>query len=124
MKIGTVVTLLLVLLAVDILLTVFVPEFFADYIFFSIYIVLALVVSVVNCQDKEAAAKNTLIPLLIIATIYFIYGWLLPTLYKVYVDNLSNYSAIFLLIYGYPVIDALLYGLTLLLGNKMDHSIK
>jgi hypothetical protein len=86
--------------------------------------VLALVVSIVNCQDKEAAAKNTLIPLLIIATIYFIYGWVLPTLYKVYYDNLSIYSAVFLLIYGYPVIDALLYSLTLLLGNKMDIWIK
>lgn len=124
MRIGTVVTLLLVLLAIDILLTVFVPDFFADYIFFSIFIIFALIVSVVNCQDKATAAKNTLIPLLIIAVIYFIYGWLLPSLYKVYYNNLSTYSAIFLIIYGYPAVDAILYSLTLFLGNKMDSWIK
>lgn len=78
----------------------------------------------VNCNDKATAAKNTLIPLLIIAGIYFIYGWLLPTLYKLYYDNLSVYSAVFLMIYGYPVFDVLLYSLTLILGNKIDNWIK
>jgi hypothetical protein len=67
---------------------------------------------------------NFLIPLLIIAFLYFAYAFLLPSLYKLYVNNLSTYGAIFLIIYSYPAVDLLFYAATLGLGTQMDNWVK
>jgi hypothetical protein len=126
-KYGTYIGLIIILLAVDILLTVFVLPVYNEYIFYGIYVILTLLVAIINNsglnRTKEAAC-NTLIPLMQIAFLYVSYCLFLPTLYNIYYSNLSAMSAIFLLIYGYPVIDLLLYALTLYLGTKVDSSVR
>ena len=90
----------MILLALDILLTIFAPGTWNDYIFYACYLALALVVVLVNAKEKAASVGNLLVPLLIIAGLCFTYGWLLPSLYKAYKDNLSSYSTVFLIIYA------------------------
>lgn len=124
LRIGTIVTLILVLLAFDILLTIFALNVYNDYIFYAAYVLFASVVVLVNAKEKGRALGNLLIPLLIIAFLYFVYAFLLPTLYKAYNQNLSTYGAVFLIIYSYPVFDLLFYAGTLALGCKIDDWIK
>lgn len=124
LRIGTALALLISLLGIDIVLTIFALNFYNDYVFYGAFTVLAVIVSLVNCKEKGPAMRNLLIPLLLIAGIYFIYGWLLPTFYTAYVKNLSTYSAIFLIFYGYPIIDTIIYSLTLFLGCKTDDWVK
>ncbi len=124
LRIGTVVTLVLVLLTLDILLTIFGLSFYSDYLFYAFYVVFGAVVVLVNAKEKGSSLGNFLIPLLIIAFLYFVYAFLLPTLYKLYTNNLSTYGAIFLTIYSYPAIDLLFYAATLGLGTKMDNWVK
>lgn len=124
LRIGTIVTLILVLLAFDILLTIFALTYYNDYIFFAAFALFASVVVLVNAREKGKMLGNLLIPLFLIAFIYFSYAWLIPSLYKSYVQNLSTYGAVFLIIYGYPVFDLLFYAGTLALGCKIDNWLK
>ncbi len=124
LRVGTTITLLAVLVSLDILLTIFALSFYNDVIFFAAFIIFAAIVGLVNSKDKGRTLANLLIPLLIIAFLYFIYAFLIPTLYKIYKDNLSLYSYVFLIMYSYPAIDLLLYSLTLGLGSKMDDWVK
>jgi hypothetical protein len=124
LRIGTIVTLVLVLLAFDILLTIFALNTYNDIIFFAAFIVFSTVVALVNAKEKGRTLGNLLIPLLIIAFLYFAYAFLLPSLYKAYSKSMSTYGAIFLIIYGYPVLDLLFYSATLALGCKVDHWMK
>jgi hypothetical protein len=78
----------------------------------------------VNSKNKCGTLANILIPLLIIAGAYFIYAWILPSLYKFYIQNLSTYGALFLIVYAYPVIDLIFYSTTLALGCKIDNWLK
>jgi hypothetical protein len=50
LRVGTVITLLLVLLTIDILLTIFALSFYNDYIFFGAYVIFTVVVGLVNCK--------------------------------------------------------------------------
>lgn len=115
------------MLAIDILLTIFTLSFYADWIFFGIYTLLTVIVVVINNNSlnrtKESLA-NSLIPLLLIAFLYCVYSLFLPTLYKVYLDKLSTYSARFLVIYLYPLFDLLIYAITLFLGTKVEDNVK
>lgn len=119
---------LVILLAIDILLTIFASSFYNDWIFYAAYVVLTLIVAIINNKGlnrtKEALC-NTLIPLLIIGVLYLVYSLLLPSLYYIYYQNLSSMSTIFLIIYAYPAFDLIIYSLVLWLGTKVeDNSIK
>lgn len=124
LRIGTWVTLIAVLLALDVLLTIFALNYYNDYIYYAAYIVFSVVVVLVNARDKGQAMYNLLVPLILVAFVYFCYGWLLPSLYKAYIQNLSTYGAIFLIIYGYPVVDLMFYSAYLGLGCKVDGWLK
>ncbi len=83
---------------------------------------LTLIVAIINnngLNRTKEAVLNTIIPLLIIAALYAIYSLLLPTLYYLYAQKMASMSAIFLVIYAYPLIDLLLYSLVLFLGTKV-----
>jgi hypothetical protein len=111
--------LLAVLVTLDILLTIFALSFYNDVIFFAAFILFSAIVGLVNSKEKGRTLANLLIPLLLIAFLYFTYAYLIPTLYSMYKNNLSLYSYVFLIMYSYPIVDLLLYSLTLGLGSKM-----
>lgn len=117
----------MILLAIDILLTVYVLAVYNEYIYYGIYVILTLIIAIINNaglnRTKEALC-NALIPLMLIAFLYVCYSLFLPTLYNVYLNNLSSMSSIFLVVYAYPFFDLLFYGLTLFLGTKVELSVK
>ena len=83
---------------------------------------MTLIVAIVNnngLNKTKEAVLNTIIPLLIIAALYAIYVLLLPSLYYLYSQHLSQMSSVFLVIYGYPALDLLIYALVLYLGTKV-----
>lgn len=111
-----------ILLAIDILLTIYASSFWNEWIYYGAFVLLSLTVTLVNncgINRTKEAILNTLIPLLLIAALYVIYTLLLPTLYHLYLNSLEAMSAVFLLIYLYPAFDLLLYALTLYLGTKV-----
>ena len=111
-----------ILLAIDILLTIYASSFWNEWIYYGAFVLLSLTVALVNncgINRTKEAILNTLIPLLLIAALYVIYTLLLPTLYHLYLNSLEAMSAVFLLIYLYPAFDLLLYALTLYLGTKV-----
>lgn len=119
--------MILVLLAIDILLTIFVLGTYNEYMYFGANFILTLIVALINnssLNKTKEAATNTIIPLSLIAIIFACYSIFLPTLYRVYLDNLTQMSSVFLVIYGYPVVDLILYALTLYLGNKVEDYLK
>jgi hypothetical protein len=116
--------LILVLLTVDILLTIFALSFYNEYLFYGFYVVFGGIVVLVNAKEKGRALGNFLIPLLIIAFLYFSYAFLLPSLYQLYYNNLGDYSSRFIVIYSYPIIDLIFYAMTLGLGTKVDNWVK
>jgi len=121
-KYGTFIGMIIVLLAIDILLTIFALSIYNEYMYFGANFILTLIVALINnssLNKTKEAATNTIIPLSLIALIFACYSIFLPTLYKVYLLNLTQMSSVFLVIYGYPVIDMILYALTLYLGNKV-----
>ena len=123
LRIGTVLTLFFVLVGADIVCTIFLT-FYNDYIFMGGYLLLSIVVVAVNCKDRRSAIKYNIVPILWICALYFIYCWLIPSLYKVYIQNISTYGAIYLIFYGYPVIDLCFYAATLGLGSLISKWIK
>lgn len=124
LRVGTWLTLIVVLLAFDILLTIFALSFYNDYIYFAAYTLFSGIVVLVNAKDRQRTLYNLLSPLIFIAFTYFSYAWLLPSLYKAYIQNLSTYGAIFLIMYGYPVVDLLFYAGYLVIGTKVDTWLK
>jgi len=121
-KYGTFIGMIIVLLAIDILLTIFALSIYNEYMYFGANFILTLIVALINnssLNKTKEAATNTIIPLSLIALIFACYSIFLPTLYKVYLLNLTQMSSVFLVIYGYPVVDMILYALTLYLGNKV-----
>lgn len=124
LRIGTTITLLGVLVTLDILLTIFALSFYNDALFFAAFVVLSAIVGAVNAKEKGRTLANLLIPLLLMALLYFAYCLLIPSLYNMYKNSLSLYSYVFLIMYSYPAIDLLLYCLTLGVGSKMDDWVK
>ena len=114
----------MVLLAIDILLTIFGLSFYNEYLFYALYLIISAIIVGINAKEKCRALGNLLIPLLIIPFLCVCYALFLPSLYKAYVKNMSNYGAVFLIIYSYPAIDLLFYAGTLALGCKMDNWVK
>ena len=127
LKIGLFVGEAVILLAVDILLTIFVKSFYGDHIFAAAYVILTLIVAIVNnagvSRIKEAVL-NTLIPLLFIAFLYCTYTLFLPRLYYVYYQNLSVTTVAFLVFYLYPAFDLLFYSVFLILRTKVENDVK
>lgn len=111
------------MLGVDIVATIFLM-FYNDYIFLAVYLLLSTIVVSVNCKDKKQAIKHNTIPILWICLLNLVYCWLIPSLYKIYVLNMSIFASLFLIFYGYPVIDLALYSITLALGSLMDRWVK
>ena len=116
------------LVAADVLLAIFAKSFYGDWIFFGIFILVCLLVSLINnagISRAKEAILNTLIPLLLIAFIYCTYTLFLPKLYNVYSTNVSNaITQLFLIFYIYPAFDLLIYILVLLLGWKVEDGVK
>lgn len=127
LRIGSWAAFVVLLLAADILLTIFALSFYADWIFFGIYVILGLIVVLVNEGGLGRAgqgALNSLVPWLLIALLYCIYSLFLPSLYHIYTTNLSSTTAVFLVIYIYPGFDLIIYSLCLGLGTKLEPSLK
>jgi len=127
LKVGTFIGEWLALLAADILLTVFVQGQYSTWIYYGIYVGVTLIVTIINNAGMvrgSQAVWNCLVPLLLIALLYVTYSLFLPTLYYAYFNNLSSMSAAFLLIYGYPAIDLLIYIVALFLGTVVSDSVK
>ena len=118
----------MLLLAADILLTIYAKTIYGEWIFFGIYLLITLIFSIIGNAEigrvKQAVA-NTLIPLLLLATLYCTYTLFLPKLYSVYIANITNgITQLFLIFYLYPAFDLLIFSLTLLLGNQVEDSVK
>jgi len=118
LRIGTVVTLFFVLVGADIVCTIFL-NFYNDYLFLACYLLLSIIIVAVNCNDKKSAIKFNIIPIIWISLLYFIYCFLIPSLYKLYTQNINTFGALYLIFYGYPVIDLILYIITLAFGTMM-----
>jgi hypothetical protein len=115
---------LVLMLAVDLLLTIFVYNYYQEYMFFAFSAVLGIAVSMINNRDKLLSAFAAgLIPPLLIAFLYACYTYFIPALYMVFVENVNN-GYQYLMIYGYPVIDLLLYTILLLCNAKGPVSAK
>ena len=106
LRFGTWIAEVLVLLAMDILLSIFAKSFYGDWIFFGAYVMLTLIVALVANSGLSRAKEtvlNVLVPLLLGGMLYAVYSLLLPRLYYTYTQNLSGFSALFLAFYLYPV---------------------
>jgi len=99
-------------------------NFYNDYIFLAAYLLLSILVLSINCKGRRQPLIFNVIPILLICALNFIYGWALPTLYKIYKEKIDGFASLYLLFYGYPIIDLALYSLTLILGSFVDRWIK
>lgn len=80
-------------LAADILLTIFVLNVYNSMIYFGIFSLVTIIMSLVcnlSLNRIKEAIKDSLLPLLCIAIIHTIQVLVLPILYKVYTNNLST----------------------------------
>lgn len=115
---------LLIMLAVDILLTIFIPTIYQQYMFYAFTAILTVIVSVIcNRPMYKAAIAGSFLPLFYIALLYFSYTYFIPALYGVIYDNLTD-GHMYLMIYGYPVLDILFYIGLLLLNAKCPQICK
>ena len=83
---------MVLLVAADVLLAIFAKSFYGDWIFFGIFILVCLLVSLINnagISRAKEAILNTLIPLLLIAFIYCTYTLFLPNRIK-YMKSEAN----------------------------------
>ena len=110
-----------ILLAADILLTIFFLSFYNSMIYFGIFSIVTIIISVVGNMSigriKESVL-DSLMPLLCIGVISAIQLLGLPILYYVYQKNMSSEAALFLTFYTYPFIDLIMYALILFMGSK------
>ena len=116
-------------LAADILLTIFMIRQddtwtwnYTDWMFYSFFCLMALLTVGLGNKDNNAksAVLSTLYLLLFIGLMYASYTILLPGLFWVYVQKITNASA-YLQIYLFPVFDLIFY-VILLVGNaKISH---
>lgn len=108
---------LALMLAGDILLTVYLPAVYQEYMFYAFSALLAIILSVVNNRLMLLQSLlSAFLPLFFIALLYFSYSYFLPSLFAVFVKFVNGYE--YLLIYGYPVLDALLYSGLLLINSR------
>lgn len=118
---------ILLLLAADILLTIFVYNVYSTMIYFGIYSVVTIIVAIVaniSPNKVKEAALDSVLPLVCIAVLILIQVLLLPMLYWVYYHNLSTQGAAFLTFYAYPFIDLLMYGILLGMGAKVTKNAR
>ena len=115
---------MIIMLAIDILLSIFVEKVYSDYIFYGAYALLTLIVAAVNNKDrvKEGLAA-AFFPLAYIALVIFTYTYLWPALYDVYIRKIPK-SAVYAQIYLYPLWDAIGYILLLTMNSKLPEMAK
>ena len=108
-----------VLLAADILLSVFTPFFYWQYMFFGFNLLVALIVAgVANRPNIGRGLGAAFFPLFYIAVLYACYTIAWPSLYKVYTGNFGNWAA-YVQVYLFLLWDLLTYSLLLLLNNYL-----
>lgn len=79
------------MLAVDILLTVFLPLIYQEYMFYAFASLLAILLGVINNKEKRlVSAASAFFPLLFIALLYFSYSYFIPTIFNLIVTNVSS----------------------------------
>lgn len=117
----------LILLAADILLTIFLLYIYNNMMYFGLYTLVTVAVAVIaNMELKriKEAVFDSLLPLLCIGVIVIIQVLLLPILYYIYYKNISSQGAAFLTFYAYPFIDLIMYALILLMGNYVSEHVR
>ncbi len=116
-----------ILLAADILLTVFVLYIYNNYMYFGLFSLVTVIVSVVanlSLGRLKNAVLDSLLPLLCVGVIVTIQVLALPILYWIYFKYLSSQAAVFLTFYAYPFIDLIMYALILFMGSYVSHHVR
>lgn len=107
------------MLAADILLTIFLPTIYQDYMFFAFTALLTVIIAVINNRPFYLNSfLSAFIPYFYVAVLYFFYSYLIPSIFNLMVKNI-NPGFEYLIIYGYPVLDAILYGCLLLINSSV-----
>jgi hypothetical protein len=94
--------------------------------FYAFASLLIIIVSLINnCSTKKSAIFSSFIPLFYIALLYFCYTYFIPILYNLFVNYVdpTNYGYIYLMVYGYPVLDLILYIVLLVFNAKCGISM-
>lgn len=84
---------LLLLLLIDIMVTIFRPEGYQDWIFFAIYLVLSIVLIVANKLRAKTkllkSLKNFILPIIYIVMVYVSFSLLIPGIYGAIYSSLK-----------------------------------
>lgn len=106
------------MLAADIVLTIFIPTIYQDFMFFAFTALLSTVLTMINNRPGCGVAFfSSFLPYFYIALLYFFYSYLIPSIFNLMVRNVDpGYD--YLMIYGYPILDVILYGGLLFINSK------
>ena len=110
----------LILIAADVVLTIFLLSIYNTMMYFAIFSIVTIIISIVgnmSLDRTKQAVFDSLFPLLSISVVSAIQLLALPILYYVYFKNLSAEAAVFVTFYAYPFVDMLMYALILFLGT-------
>jgi uncharacterized membrane protein len=108
---------LVLLLLIDIMVTIFKPDGYEDWVFFIIYIVLSIILIIINgLRSKKKILKNFknfILPMCYIVITYVCFSLLIPGIYGAIYKGLGN-DAAYIIVYIFPVIDLFFYSLIIL----------
>lgn len=86
--------------------------------FYAFTAILAIIISIINNRPLyKSALAGSFLPLFYIALLYFSYTYFIPALYGIIYDNIKD-GHMYLIIYGYPILDILFYIGLLVLNAK------
>lgn len=81
---------LLLMVAADILLTVFIPKIYQEFMFFGFTALLTVIITLINNRPFYLNSfLSAFIPYLFIAVLYFFYSYLIPGIFNLIVKNIN-----------------------------------
>lgn len=114
------IAVVLIELAFDVLLFIFVPAYYNDWYFYALSFFLSFILIIINNRGNlKAGMAAIFFPLFFIALLYTCYTYFFPALFGVYLTNLPE-AAPFLQIYLFPLFDLAIYILFLLMNAHIS----
>lgn len=107
------------MLAADILLLIFIPTIYQEYMFYAFTALLTIVVTLINNRPFILNSfLSSFLPYFFIAVLYFFYSYLIPSIFNQVIKNI-NPGYEYVMIYGYPILDLILYSCLLALNSSI-----
>lgn len=119
----TFIVTIVILLAVDASMHLFLLDLYNSYMYFGFYTLLSVIVVLMNngvLDRKKIAFVDCFLPLLYIGIVHGIQVIGLPILYKLYTKYLDTSSSLFMVFYLFPIFDIIMYALLLFIGTYLS----